>query len=67
MKPVVGHANEGESQKSYFRGYAPGVLADTVGALSYGIEDDWRAQLQNARPSFARSYPAPRVRRSRSA
>ena len=67
VKAIVGHANEGESHESYFRGYAPGVLADTVGALAYGIEDDLRAQLQNPRLSFARRYPAARVRRSRGA
>ena len=67
VKAVVGHANEGESHESYFRGYAPGVLADTVGALSYGIEDTLRAQFEDPRLSLARHYPAPRVRRSRSA
>jgi integrase len=53
--------------ESYFPGYAPGVLADTVRALSYGIEDEARAQLQNPRLSFAPRYPAARVRQSRGA
>ena len=45
VKPVAGHANAGKRHECYYRGYAPRMPADTIGARSHGIGDEQRAQV----------------------
>lgn len=67
VKALLGHEIDGETHRTYFSGYEPRILAETISKLGYGFEDELRALFRSTAVMEVTVDPKPIRRRSSTA